>query len=109
MSQEIFLIAALFLGQATPKQSLDPQHIDFFEKRVRPVLVENCVACHGSKKQNGGLRLDSRKALLEGGDNGPVVVPGQPDKSPLVAALSHAGQVKMPPKGKLPADAIEAL
>src|SRR5581483_4179155 len=51
---------------------------DLFEKHVRPVLVENCLSCHGTKKQMGGLRLDSREAMLKGGDNGPVIVPGDP-------------------------------
>src|SRR5688572_24554717 len=99
----VVVLAGMFMGAA------EGQPGDFFEKRVRPVLAEHCFSCHGPKKQSAGLRLDSHKALMEGSDNGPVVVPGQPDKSPLVAALAHTGQVKMPPKGKLPAEAIEAF
>jgi hypothetical protein len=80
-----------------------------FERHVRPVLVEHCQGCHGAKKQMGGLRLDSRELLLKGGDNGPVVVPGKADDSRLIQAVRHAGDLKMPPKRKLPAPAIAAL
>ncbi len=89
--------------------SPDPQAVEFFEKRVRPVLVEKCQSCHGPKKQQGGLRLDSKAALLKGGDTGPVVQPGQPDKSLLIQAVRQAGDLKMPPKGKLDAEAVAAL
>jgi mono/diheme cytochrome c family protein len=89
---------------------LSPQERDFFEKQVRPVLVENCFACHGPKKQQAGLRLDSRPALLKGGDSGPALVPGDPDKSLLVQAVRQTGDVKkMPPKTKLKPDAVDAL
>ncbi|WP_435020282.1 PSD1 and planctomycete cytochrome C domain-containing protein [Tundrisphaera sp. TA3] len=82
----------------------------FFESKVRPVLVEHCAKCHGEAKQSGGLRVDSRAAMLEGGDGGPAIVPGEPDKSMLVLAARHEGDIKMPPKGaKLDAPAVEAL
>ncbi len=83
----------------------------FFEAKVRPVLVEHCWKCHGAGKQSSGLRLDSRASALEGGENGPAVVPGEPDKSPLVLAVRHQGGLKaMPPKGgKLPDEAADAL
>src|SRR4051812_32170646 len=60
---------------------------EFFEKRVRPLLVERCQECHGSEKQKGGLRLDSRAGLLAGGDTGPAAAPGRPDDSLLVHAV----------------------
>jgi mono/diheme cytochrome c family protein len=82
---------------------------EFFESKVRPVLAENCFKCHGPEKQKGGLRLDSRAGLLKGADGEPVVVPGDPDKSPLIRAVRHDGETKMPPKAKLPAPAIDAL
>jgi hypothetical protein len=82
---------------------------ELFEKRVRPVLVEQCVGCHGPKKQRGGLRLDSREALLRGGDNGPVVKPGDPDNSPLIQAVRRNDELKMPPKTPLKPDAVAAL
>jgi hypothetical protein len=83
--------------------------VEFFEGRVRPVLAENCFACHGPEKQRSGLRLDSRTALLKGGDNGPAVVPGDPDSSPLIKAVRQAGSLKMPPKKKLAPQAVESL
>src|SRR5579871_6226228 len=82
---------------------------EFFEARVRPVLAEHCWSCHGPAKQRAGLRLDSRTALLRGGDNGPAVVPGDPDGSLLVKAVRRVGDVKMPPKTALPPPAVEAL
>ncbi|MBY0514163.1 MAG: DUF1549 domain-containing protein, partial [Gemmataceae bacterium] len=80
-----------------------------FEKAVRPLLVEKCVACHGPEKQKGGLRVDSRVALLKGGDNGPAVVPGKPAESRLIRAVRHDGELKMPPKGRLPDAEVAAL
>jgi len=80
-----------------------------FEKSVRPVLVEKCVSCHGPDKQKGGLRVDSRAALLAGGDRGPALVPGDPGKSLLLHALAHDGELRMPPKDKLPAAAVAAV
>jgi hypothetical protein len=76
--------------------------VEYFEKHVRPLLAENCFPCHGPEKQRGGLRLDSRAALLTGGDSGPAIVPGQPDKSRLVQAVGYTKEdLRMPPKGKL--------
>ncbi len=86
---------------------------EFFEKRVRPVLVENCVKCHGAEKQKGGLRLDSREAILKGGDDGSVIVVGKPDESMLIKAVRHTGDLKMPRRDKtaekLSPEKIEAL
>jgi hypothetical protein len=99
-------LAPALAAQGTPSSAEETaRRHDFFEKKIRPVLAENCVQCHGAKKQSAGLRLDGRDAMMKGGDDGPVVVPGQPDKSPLLRALRHEGEIKMPPKGKLP-DAV---
>ncbi len=78
--------------------------IEFFEKKVRPVLVQHCYQCHSAqaKKLRGELSLDTRAGLLKGGESGPAVVPGKPALSLLVKALRHDGDLKMPPKGKLP-------
>jgi hypothetical protein len=75
----------------------------FFETRIRPVLAESCLKCHGGKKVSNSLRVDSREALLKGGDSGPAIVPGDPDKSLLIQAVrrTHA-EIKMPPDKKLP-------
>jgi len=80
-----------------------------FENRVRPLLVAKCQECHGEKVAEAGLRLDSRRALLQGSDTGPVVVPGDAAKSRLIAVVRHAGDVGMPPTGKLTDDEIGVL
>src|SRR4051812_42692590 len=71
---------------------------EVFEKQVRPVLAEKCFSCHGARAQRGGLRVDSREALLRGGDSGPALRPGQPDGSLLLQAVRRQGELKMPPK-----------
>ena len=84
--------------------------VEFFETRVRPVLAESCVRCHGEKKQSSELRLDSRKAVLDGGASGPAMVPGNPDESVRVPALRQThDEIKMPPKEKLPEAALDDL
>ncbi len=86
------------------------EQVRFFEAQVRPVLVENCVKCHGPEKPKAHLRLDSRAAILTGGDTGPAVVPGKAEESLLITAISHTDDVlKMPPKQKLDAARIAAL
>jgi hypothetical protein len=81
----------------------------FFESHVRPLLVEKCQQCHGEKVAEAGLRLDSRRSVLAGGDSGAVVVLGDARNSPLLAAVRHAGDVDMPPDGKLSDDEIALL
>lgn len=87
----------------------DP-HAEFFEKRIRPVLVERCYKCHSleSGKDKGGLRVDSRESLVHGGGSGPAVVPGQPGKSLLLAAIRQVDpDTAMPPKGEpLPPEVV---
>ncbi len=78
---------------------------DFFEKRIRPLLAEQCLKCHGDlkgKAPKGGLRLDSRAAMIKGGDSGTALVPGKPEKSRLIEAVRYENtDLQMPPKGKL--------
>jgi mono/diheme cytochrome c family protein len=83
--------------------------VRFFESRVRPVLVDNCFKCHGEKKQRGGLRVDSRSTLLQGGDQGAAIVPGKPDESLLLKAVRHEDELKMPPSKKLSKEQIADL
>jgi mono/diheme cytochrome c family protein len=91
-------------------RAADPAALEFFEKKVRPILVENCVGCHGPEKHKGGLRLDSWTAVLKGGDSGPAVIAGEPDKSRLLDAVGYKNvDLQMPPKGKLPDAAIADL
>ena len=87
-----------------------PAGVDFFESRIRPVLVQNCYECHSARAKDlqGGLRLDSRDAIRKGGESGPAVVPGNVDGSLLVRAVRYEDH-EMPPKGKLPAAAIADL
>lgn len=88
---------------------ISKQQIEFFEERIRPVLVENCLGCHGEKTREAGLRLDSRQLILRGSDRGPVANPGQPAESLFIQALSYEGDLQMPPKGKLPQSSIADL
>src|SRR5438552_7181522 len=84
---------------------------DLFESKVRPVLAGHCVECHGPTKASGGLRLDSREGLFKGGDNGPVVVPGDVEHSLLAIAIKHDENefVQMPPKKALPPQIVADL
>jgi hypothetical protein len=86
----------------------DREGLEFFEKRIRPVLVEHCYDCHsGTAKIKGGLRLDSRDGWSKGGDSGIPIVPGKPDESLLIEAVRSDGDLKMPPKGRLPQSIID--
>jgi hypothetical protein len=72
---------------------------EFFERFIRPVLVTECEGCHGSEKQKGGLRLDSRAGWQKGGDSGAAILPGQPEKSLLLRTIQHLEpELKMPEK-----------
>ena len=101
------LVLSLFVGA----QSAFAQDAgkDFFESKIRPVLAEHCYGCHSTeaKKQRGGLLLDTKAALLAGGDTGPALVPKKPKESLLIKALRYDDpELRMPPKGKLPAAVI---
>ncbi len=82
---------------------------DFFEKEVRPLLVERCLKCHGETKPKGDLKLTSRDNMLEGGVRGPAVAPGKPDDSLIVQAVRFKDAPKMPPTGKLDDQEIQTL
>src|ERR1700722_4127782 len=106
----VFAIASVFAfaqapAPAVPAAALPP---DFFENKVRPVLAENCYDCHTSAEM-GGLRVDSRERLLQGGKSGPAVMPGDPDKSLLIQAIRQTGDLKMPKGGKLKPSDVQAL
>src|SRR5581483_1873738 len=94
------VVATLSSAQACGQERAQParEGIEFFESKIRPVLVNKCYECHSTKaaKVKGGLYLDTRAALLHGGDNGPAIVPGDPGRSLLVKALRH-DEIKMPP------------
>ena len=86
------------------------QQLEFFEKEVRPLLAEHCYACHSvnAKKLQAGLLVDSRASLLQGGDSGEAITPGDVDGSLLIEAVRYESY-EMPPKGKLPTEDIETL
>ncbi len=98
--------AAMAAAPASPR--LSKEGIDFFEKRIRPVLVHNCYECHSGDpaKAKGHLLLDTAEGLHKGGDSGAVVVAGHPDDSLLVEAIRYEG-LEMPPKGQLPEEVIQ--
>lgn len=98
----------LFVVQGIARAD-DADKIAFFEAKIRPVLVENCLKCHGETKQNGKLRLDSKSGVLKGGISGPAVVPGKARESLLIKAIRHADpDLAMPSKEKKLSDAIIA-
>ena len=70
----------------------------FFESEIRPLLIEKCIGCHGGQKQSGGLRLDSREAMLKGGESGAAMTPGDAAGSRIVQAIRYNGDLQMPPK-----------
>ena len=102
----------LFLASIAPKAADNPSPADFefFEKEIRPLLINRCYECHGEQKQKGGLRLDSRAATLRGGDSGPALVPGEPEQSALIKAISYSDpDFQMPPKNPLPSREVQLL
>ncbi len=105
------LLATLFAAAGLSARAAEPtpEAVEFFEKSVRPVLVEHCNRCHGDKKQQAELRLDTAEGLAKGSDGGAVVVPGDPDKSKLIQSVRRVGDYAMPPDKPLPPAAVEAL
>jgi hypothetical protein len=106
-----FAILAMGLGAPTA-DAADPKSAAFFEQKVLPILQTSCFTCHShaAKKSKGGLMLDSREAVVNGGDRGPAVVPGKPDESLLLKAIGRADEeLKMPPTGKLADEQVATL
>jgi hypothetical protein len=112
------LVTVVFASRSTEKPLFASENqaaskraqIEFFEKQIRPVLVEKCYSCHSAaaKVVQGGLKLDTAAALRAGGDNGPAIVPGDVEKGLLLDALRW-DSFEMPPDGKLPDDTIKAF
>jgi len=103
LSYAFFL--ALFLGSLTRAAVAagDPAGVEFFESKIRPILVDNCYPCHSrqSPKIKGGLLLDTREGLLKGGDTGPAIKPGDVEQSLLIKAVRYTeDDLRMPPKNK---------
>jgi hypothetical protein len=106
----IHLLIVLYAAYLPASALAGDSRLEFFESRVRPVLVQRCEKCHGPKKQQGGLRLDQKSGWARGGDQGPAIVPGKPDASLIIKAVRyHDDDLKMPPGGNLSEREIAAL
>jgi len=100
-------LAALSPGSAAPPAASAPTPPPpSFAKDIAPILDRWCISCHGEKEAEAGLRLDSYEALLKGGDDGPVIVAGDPDQSQLLGQIERRVRPVMPPKKRLPRDQI---
>src|SRR5215204_3460549 len=109
----LLLICAAAAPAPAPAPAPSAEGVEFFEKKIRPLLVESCFKCHSgsSEKPKGSLKLDSREAALRGGDSGKAaIVPGEPDKSLLMEAVRwENGDIQMPPKKPLSDRQVEDL
>ncbi len=105
--QAVAILVALMFGHST--RAADQPTVAYFENHVRPVLVERCIKCHGAKKSESELRLDSMAAVRKGGISGPAVTPGKPDRSLLIQAVRREDGLEMPPDEKLDDQQIAAL
>lgn len=104
-----WLLPVLLAFGPVPVLADDAEAEAFFEKEVRPVLVEQCGKCHSGVKSEGGLSLESAAMLSKGGDSGRAIVPGNPDASLLIKAIRHEGDIQMPPEKKLSDRQIASL
>ncbi len=98
-----FLTLSAAAHAASTNSTPSKADIDYFEAKVRPVLVQNCYKCHSSQAERlkGSLSVEFRDSLLKGGENGPAVVPGDPANSLLIKAIQYGDpDLQMPPKGK---------
>ncbi len=104
----IILTLALTVSAGTGNR-LAAADFEFFEKKVRPVLAEHCFECHSAEAQESGLRVDSLRGMLIGGERGPAIVPGKPDESLLISAVRHSDTLQMPATRKLPQPILDDL
>jgi len=106
-----FASLAALPARSEEKPPISPEQLEFFEKKIRPVLVQHCYECHSaeSKQVKSNYRLDSRLAMVVGGEIGAGLKPGDPENSPVIHAVRYSGDIKMPPGGKLPAEKIADL
>ncbi len=109
MKPVLAIILSLAVVQSVRAEPAGDDADTFFESQIRPVLVTRCFKCHGGEKTSSGLRVDSRDALIAGGERGAAIVPGDPQQSLLIQAIRHGDELKMPPEEALPAREAEAL
>src|SRR5436309_12550768 len=113
MRRFLAILCALLLLQSAAWGESSHEGTEFFEKKIRPLLVENCFKCHSatSEKLKGGFRLDSKEMALKGGESGKLaIVPGDPEKSLLIEAVRYNNtDLQMPPKKKLAQQQIDDL
>ncbi len=110
ISYLLFLALSILSPGISWSQSSTPAQIEFFEKKIRPILVDQCFTCHSGKTAMSNLLLDSRSALLKGGARGTSIISGSPEKSLLISAVQYTHPpLQMPPSGKLSAEQIAAL
>ncbi|MGB7347965.1 MAG: PSD1 and planctomycete cytochrome C domain-containing protein [Pirellulaceae bacterium] len=105
-------LAILLSLSAVPSAHADKMDADFYERRIRPILVQHCYECHSEAagEQQGGLLLDRQSGWIEGGESNKSVIPGEPDASLLIKAVRYDDdELQMPPDGKLDDDAIRFL
>ncbi len=105
----LLCFAARSAAEDTPAIKITTQQTEYFEAKVRPLLLAKCTPCHGDKAQQGSLRLDSLSASIKGGNRGAALIPGDPDKSLMCQVINYDGAVKMPPSGKMKPDEIETI
>lgn len=105
----LLMVTAISVAAAADDPAEQSQQAgQFFEAKVRPLLAENCYRCHAGRQRKGGLRLDSREGMLQGGESGPAVVPGHPEDSLLIEAINYES-FEMPPAGQLKPEQIDIL
>ena len=106
----ILLTVAILALAVSGLHAQDRDDAEFFERRVRPLLTDQCIRCHGPQKQKGGLRLDSRIGWQRGGDGGAALLAGDVEHSRLIRAVRYRDpELQMPPDGRLPDDQIAVL
>lgn len=103
------LAVVFLLSAANAGRTQDASSEEFFEKQIRPILATRCLECHGEKKQEMSLRLDSAAGMKKGGDSGALIDATHPDASLLLQVLNHQGDIKMPPDGKLADEQIASI
>jgi mono/diheme cytochrome c family protein len=108
MKRVLFALPVVSITLLAQTPAATEEQKEFFENKVRPVLAQNCFACH-TNSQMGGLRLDSREGILKGGKSGAVVIPGDPDKSLMITAVRQTTELKMPKYGHLTEQQINDL